>query len=352
MEQLIAFLMRWVWSAATLVLGTAALVLVDRVLRARQANDKGSRIGRQLVMLALTGVLVVVFILTLDIETSQKNQLLALLGLLLSGAIALSSTTFLGNAIAGLMIRAVGDFRPGDFIHVVDQFGRVSERGLLHVEIQSEDRDLVTVPNLQMVSNPVKVVRASGTIVSADVSLGYDLDRVEVERMLLSGAESAGLTDAFVRVMALGDFSVSYRVSGFLKEVDRLISVRSKLHAEVLDALHAGGVEIVSPSFMNQRVLPEGRRFAFDPGLRRRAAEAVPESTPEAIVFDKAESAAVLERLRQRRAALAIELEQLGEGEGEAGAEAARQRLVGEIEAVDAEILAASPAAEEATEKT
>ena len=43
-------------------------------------------------------------------------------------------------------------------------FGRVTERGLFHTEIQTEDRDLVTLPNLYLVTNPVKVVRTFLTV--------------------------------------------------------------------------------------------------------------------------------------------------------------------------------------------
>jgi len=37
---------------------------------------------------------------------------------------------------------------------VGDYFGRVTERGLFHVEIQTEDRDLATLPNMFLVSQP------------------------------------------------------------------------------------------------------------------------------------------------------------------------------------------------------
>jgi len=64
----------------------------------------------------------------LPIEQSKRAQLLSLLGILLSGAIALSSTTFLGNAMAGLMLRALNNFKAGDFLSVKEEFGRVTER--------------------------------------------------------------------------------------------------------------------------------------------------------------------------------------------------------------------------------
>ena len=54
--------------------------------------------------------------------------------------------------------------------------------------IQTEFRDLVTVPNLYLVTPPLRVVRASGTIISAEVSLGYDVPRMDVADMLCKAA--------------------------------------------------------------------------------------------------------------------------------------------------------------------
>ncbi len=79
--------------------------------------------------------------------------------------------------MAGLMLQAVRHIRPGVFLRVGDHFGRVSEQGILHTEIQAEERNLTTLPNLYLVSNPVTVVRSSGTIISASESLAYDIPR-------------------------------------------------------------------------------------------------------------------------------------------------------------------------------
>ena len=52
-----------------------------------------------------------------------------------------------------------------------DHFGRVSERGLFHTEIQTQDRDLTMLPNLYLVTHPVTAIRSSGTIVSSIVTV-------------------------------------------------------------------------------------------------------------------------------------------------------------------------------------
>jgi hypothetical protein len=110
-----------------------------------------------------------------------------------------------------------------------DQFGRVTERGPFHTELQTEDRDLTTLPDLFLITNPVTVVRYSGTIVSATVTLGYGVDHALAERLLCRAAEAAGLTEAFVHIVSLGDVSVEYRAAGLLTEVKHLLSAPTSL---------------------------------------------------------------------------------------------------------------------------
>ena len=294
-------------SAATLVVVVVALIVVRRLLDWSEAKLSGHQFRNQMIMLLLTFAGLLVFILVVPVGDTMRGQVLSLIGILLSAAIALSSTTVLGNAMAGMMMRAVRNFRMGDFIHVGEHFGRVSERGLFHTEIQTEFRDLTTLPNLYLVTHPVTTIRTSGTIISARVSLGYDVPRTRVEKLLLSAAQKAELTDPYVHVIELGDFSVSYRVAGMLTEVKRLVSAKSSLRECVLDSLHEGGVEIVSPSFMNTRTL--AAEAVYIPKPQRRAVDPELDSSPEQLVFDKAEHAESLENLRLGYAELTAEID-------------------------------------------
>ena len=309
----------------TIVIVLVARALIDR----RAAGVAGSSFRRQLVTMLLSFFGLLIVILVSPLSENSQGQLLSLIGILLTAAIALSSTTFLGNIMAGLMLRAVRNFRAGDFIRVGEHFGRVSERGLFHVEIQTEDRDLTTMPNLYLVTNPVKVIRSSGTVISAEVSLGYDAPRQRVEPLLIQAAEAAGLQEPFVWVMQLGDFSVTYHVAGLLPEVRQVLSVRSQLHKTMLDCLHEGGIEIVSPTFMNTRAYsPEARIIPETP--RRAAEPEEPVTAPESVVFDKADEAESLEKLRERYAAMGKELNELKDKLEDTGDRTDRDRLQAE----------------------
>ncbi len=334
-EEMLQRLVAGFWLAlpvlVTLIVVASVLAVANfLLLGSRLGFQPSNRIARQLAMLALTAAGVVALVVSLPVGETTRGQLLSLLGILLSAAIALSSTTLIGNAMAGLMLRAVGNFRPGDFVQVDDRFGRVSERGLLHVEIQTEDRDLVTLPNLYLVSNPVKVVRSSGTMITATVSLGYDTPRTRVEELLVRAAHEAGLEEAYVQILDLGDFSVTYRACGFLAEVKQILSARTRLRAAMLDALHADGIEIVSATFMNQRVLPGDRPVIpeAEPVWRRRRASSSP--APEELVFDKAEAAGERSRMEEEQGSLNSRIQEI-EAELESASHAAKSPLDEEL---------------------
>ena len=281
------------------------LLAVRAILASRYGDTPGKRARNQAVLIALSLIAVVVIILVVPGPTENtRGNLLGLFGIIASGAIALSSTTFLGNAMAGLMLRSMQHYRPGDYLRCGENFGRVSEQGLFHTEIQTIDRDLTTLPNLYLVTNPVTVVSGGGTIISAEIGLGYDVARQRVEEVLLRAAAESGLEDAFVSVMELQDHAVVYRVAGLLTEVRELISRRSRLRKKILDLVHGDGIEIVSPGFM---VIRQGGDAPVVPEVQA-AEEPVRAAPPEAILFDKADLAGSVESLRDVLSAIEHEV--------------------------------------------
>ena len=303
--------------------------ILHRVLQRGDGPPTGRRFRNQLITFSASVAMVLLVILALPLSDEMRGQLLGLAGLVISATIAMSSTTFLGNAMAGIMLKTVRNFRSGDFVQVGDNFGRVSERGLFHTEIQTPDRDLVTLPNMYLATTPVRVIRTSGTIVSATCSLGYDVYHTRIEELLAAAATEAGLTDPFVQILELGDFSVTYKVAGLLVEVKSLLATRSRLRAAMLDSLHDGGVEIVSPSFRNVRTYDADRPFIPARAVRRQ--EPAQDAAPVDVVFDKAEVAESQAALRKRKDDLNQELKDAGqavkEAESEQTANRARRRV-------------------------
>ena len=262
-------------------------------------------------LLQIGGILLAVLFIILFVPFSDtlRGQLLSLYGLIISATIALSSTTLVGNIMAGFMLKAIGSCRPGNYITVGDYFGRISEMDMLHTEIQTEERDLTTLPNLYLVTHPVRVMRESGTLLSVDVSLGYDVSRHRVEKLLVQAALDTGLETPYVQIQHLGDFSVSYRVSGLLKEINNLIDKRRDLRARTMDALHKDGIEIVSPNFMNTRALTKNQTFIAK-DVKKPVAAAT--TSTDSLVFDKAEKAESVSHLREKLAEIEARIKDSG----------------------------------------
>ncbi|MEZ4819480.1 MAG: mechanosensitive ion channel [Bdellovibrionota bacterium] len=254
---------------------------------------------KQLLFIAILGICIVFIIVSLPID-EKCVQLLSLIGIFITAAVALSSTTFLGNLMAGFMLRSINNFAPGDFIEVSHIFGRVSEYGFLHTEVQTEDSNLTTLPNLFLVTHPVKVYRSSGTVISAEVSLGYDVSKERIIEKLTEAAQAIGLESVFVHALNLGDFSITYKVSGFLKEIKSIVSTRSKLRLSMVTKLHEANIEIVSPTFMNQRVYDTSQKFIVKSWLDK--AEESQQTNAEDVIFDKAEKLEDIEEIKTKKA--------------------------------------------------
>lgn len=329
----------WLPLVITLSFGTVIIIAVRWILlRRAQELTSEQRLPRQMVVFVIILVLLIAVALTLPVSESSRNQLLALIGVLVSGVLAFSSTTIVANLMSGLVIRFNKPFKTGDFIRCNDYFGRVSEKGLLDTEIQTEQRDLIHIANSYLVNNPVSVIRSSGTLITANISIGYDVHHTSVTEALTKAVLEAGLEEGYVQVSELGDFSVSYRVAGLLKEVKSVLTARSNLHKAILDTLHNSDIEIMSPNFIAQRPTEATQKFIAKvptnvPSKTRASVE--DDDAQEAIAFDKAELAAQHEEsLRDAKAKVESVRQQISEAKG-ADKTALEKELEGALSQVD-----------------
>ena len=293
------------------------LWIAHMLLIARQTNLGSEKLlPRLLTMMGLTLIGMVVIVLAIPVESDTRNQIIGLIGLVISAVFVFSSGNIFANLMAGILLRVTSPFRVGDFIQVNEHFGRVAERGLFDTEVQSESRELIVIPNTILVTHPVATVRNSGAIVSTTLSLAYDLNHNQIRPLLLEAATAIGLKEPFVHIQALGDFSISYRISGVLTEVKELIAARSNLRIAVLDILHREHIEIVSPG---QRQLDAAEKALPRSARQREKQKAwVDNGVAEEIVFDKAQQAEQFSiEKSQLHGGIAALKEQLETAEGE-----------------------------------
>ncbi len=297
MDFVVNFITSFGWAFVTLVAFILIYFAVQYLLNRQVRGNSDWILIRQVILFSIILTAIIAVILALPMSTDMRGNITSLISYVISAVIALSSATFIGNMLAGILLRAINNYKSGDFIEVNDIYGRVSERGLFHTELQTVDRNLITLPNLFLATNPVKVTRSSGTFISAEVSLGYDVPRLQVEECLIKAAKKAGLKEPFVHVTSLGDFSVVYKIHGLQADIKRVLSAQSRLHEMVLDILHEEDIEIMSPKFVNQRQIGD---TIFIPKKMKAKKVAVPTDSPEDLIFDKAEQAENIEKRRQR----------------------------------------------------
>lgn len=292
MDDIISGLLEFKETFFTVVLFVLSYLGVKYLMNRQVKGNTDSSLIRSIILFLIVLIGVISVILALPMDADIKKEVTNLIGIVVSAVLALSSATFIGNALAGIMLRAVKNFKPGDFIMVEENYGRVTEMGLFHTEIQTENRDLTTLPNLFLTTNAVKVTRSSGTFIYSEVSLGYDVDRHKIEDALLKAAKACGLKDPFVLLTSLGDFTIVYKVQGLLENIKTIISARSNLNASVVDELHKVNIEIVSPGFINQRQVND---TIFIPDQNKKAVAVTENKSPENIIFDKADEAESIE---------------------------------------------------------
>lgn len=281
---------------SVLLLGLLHYLLIYR----HQPLFSEEKFPRQLLMLGLTLLALVILVMTAPLSDAVQNQILALLGIAVSGVIAFSSTSFVTNFMAAVGLRVTQPFKVGDFISFDGHFGKVVSRGLLDTEIQTETRELIAIPNANLTSRPVAVTRRSGVILTSTVSLGYESHHGIVEPLMLAAAARAGLEEPYVHIEKLGDFAVNYKVCGLLTDVERILTVRSDLNRQLLDMLHGAGLEIVSPAVTRHITQDASTRLipaADTPGQPTDSVDAV---EAEEIAFDKARALEQLELEKQQ----------------------------------------------------
>lgn len=281
-----------------IVIGIFALLLFINswIFQKIKSAKTSMKVFKNSISLLLVLLAILIFIMSLPIDRNLKGQIVSFLAIIISAGIALSSTTILGNLIAGIMNNSMDRFKNGDLISIGEMLGRVTKKSIFHTEIQLEDSNFITIPNLYIATNPVKLTRTTNTVISTSISLGYDVPRRKIEDCLVRAAQTTGLTDPYVYITELGDFAVTYKIHGFLKDSSKFFSTTSLLNGHVMDALHEEGIEIVSPSFMNQRAVDTKE---FIPKIQTKHTDEEERISPEELIFDKAIQSAEIEKKKE-----------------------------------------------------
>lgn len=204
-------------------------------------------------VLVIAFSLVVIFPYIPGSESSAFKGVSVFFGLLLS----LGSSSSIANIIAGVVITYMRPFKIGDVVKISDTEGMVIERNLLVTRLRTIKNVDITVPNSMVLGahilNYSSNANAEGLVLSAQISLGYDINWRLIHKLLIEAAlrnEHILKTPApFVWHKSLDDFYVSYELNVFISNVKIMGQVKSDLYQSIQDVFFENGVEILSPGY-------------------------------------------------------------------------------------------------------
>ena len=167
----------------------------------------------------------------------------------------------LSNLIAGLVLTYMRLFRIGDRVKIGDVSGDVIEKSLLVTRLKTPMNEIISIPNSTvMSSHTINYSIESlnqGLVLSASVTIGYDVPWKDVHQALLEAAERTPqfLKDPkpFVLQTGLEDFYVGYAVYGYTRGANNQASIHSQLFSNIQDTFNEAGIEIMSPHYRAER---------------------------------------------------------------------------------------------------
>jgi small-conductance mechanosensitive channel len=193
-------------------------------------------------------------------DTAAFKGLSVLIGLM----ITLGSTGLINQIISGLFVVYSKSVKTGDYVRIGDVEGEVLNVGSLATKLRTPRQEEITLPHSVLVgtatTNYSRLAGKDGMVVTASVTIGYDVSWRQVHALLLLGASrTPGIRqEPPPRVLQreLSDFYVQYHLLAHLEEGESRAVVLSELHAQIQDAFNEHGTQIMSPHFEAQPKKP------------------------------------------------------------------------------------------------
>jgi small-conductance mechanosensitive channel len=170
---------------------------------------------------------------------------------------SLGSSSLVGNFIAGYSVTYRRAFRIGDRVKIGEHIGDVEKIRLLVTHLRTVKNEEVIVPNSTILGSEVvnysSLAREGGLILHTTIGINYDVPWRQVEAMLLeaAGRTKGLLLDAppFVLQTALRDFYVTYEINVYCDAPQKMASLYTKIHGNILDVFNEYGVQIMTPAY-------------------------------------------------------------------------------------------------------
>jgi len=187
-------------------------------------------------------------------------------------ALGFAAKDSLGNFVSGITILLDRPFHVGDWVEVGGVYGQVKGLTLRSTRILTRNRELVVIPNDQMVNQAVWNQSAYGTYrVDVDFGVAYKEDIDETRSVIMGLVEGDDrLVDdppTEVVVTKLNDSSVDFQLRMWVRDAGVSLPMRWEYTEKIRKALGKADIEIPFPHL--QLFVDEAKGLAKLPGLGR-----------------------------------------------------------------------------------
>lgn len=214
-------------------------------------------------------VLVVAFALVIAFPYVPGSSTEAFKGISLFAGILISlgSTSAISNIIAGIILIYMRPYKAGDWVMIGDTTGVVTEMSFLVTRLHTPKNEELSVSNSNVLGKDIvnysNMAGKNGLIIHTSVTIGYGSPWKKVHELLISAALATEWIRTepapFVLQTALNDFFVTYEINAYTnlpahsKQPQDLQLLYSGLHRNIQDKFNEGGVEIMSPHYVQLR---------------------------------------------------------------------------------------------------
>jgi potassium efflux system protein len=199
-------------------------------------------------LIVLTGVLIILRILGLDLTT------LTVFAGAVGVGIGFGMQAIANNFISGLVLLVERPLRSGDIVQVGNYAGEITRIGIRSLILKTWDNQEVIIPNSEVITHPfinwTHTDNIMRTILMIGVSYQADPHQVRelLEQVLSNHPEVLQKPEWAVLLWEFGDSAITFRVQYFtdLSE-SSILKVRSTVMFAIWDSLKQAGIEIPYP---------------------------------------------------------------------------------------------------------